>query len=167
MARLGRKTRLTPELQQAVCDNITAGLNQEDAAELAGVPSSTFYYWMRRGAAEQSRLEKSAKAKPNRDEAPFLEFLKAVKRAELEVKKACITGIRRAAEEHWQANAWLLERRYSKEFGQKILVRQQVEAELEDVLDRLERNLDPATFAQVIQIIADAGDGAAETADSD
>lgn len=167
MPRRGRRTLLTPELQQAICANIAAGLSQRDAAELAGVPSSTFYGWLQRGETERKRLEKSKRAKPKASEKPFMEFSEAVKKALLDYKKARITGIQQAAAEHWQANAWILERRFPNEFGQKILVRQQVVAELEDVLDRLERNLDPATFAQVIQIVADAGDGAAETADSD
>lgn len=163
----GRKTLLTPELQQAICDNITAGLNQEDAAEYAGVPLRTFYNWLQRGEREEKRLAQSPGAKPQPREAIFLQFWQAVKKARLDFKRTQIRNVKQAALQHWQASAWLLERRWPKEFGQQVLVRQQVVDELEEVLDRLERQLDPETFRRVAQIIADVGDGAAETADFD
>lgn len=150
----GRKTLLTPELQRAICDNITAGLNQQDAAELAGVPPSTFYYWLKRGELEQNRLAQAPRAKPRPKETPFLEFLESVKKAQIDFKLTQVKNVEQAAPQHWQASAWLLERRFPKEYGQQVLVRQQVERELEEVLDRLERRLDGATLATVLAVIA-------------
>lgn len=150
----GRKTLLTPELQQAICANITAGLNQQDAAELAGVPLTTFYNWLRRGELEQNRLAQSPRTKPRPRETVFLEFWKSVKKAQIAFKQTHVKNIEQAAPQHWQCSAWLLERRFPKEFGQRVLVRQQVERELEEVLDRLEQRLDGATLATVLAIIA-------------
>ncbi len=41
----GRKSKLTPELQQEIVDNLTLGCTVRDVCELAGLVESTFYRW--------------------------------------------------------------------------------------------------------------------------
>lgn len=150
----GRPTRLTSEIQKTICDNITAGLKPEDAAQYADVPRSTFYNWLRRGEAEGVRLASSIRAKPRVCEQPFLDFWNAIKKARLGFKRTHIMRVQVAGLEHWQASAWTLERCFPNEFGQKVLVQQRVAEELEAVLDRLEQQLDITAFAQVLRILA-------------
>lgn len=108
----GRKTKLTPETVKAVTDAIREGSTQDDAARLAGIARTTFYEWMN--------------AKP--------EFADAVQKAHADFKRAQVKAIRAAGirakkdahgevigtEGSWQANAWLLERKYPEDFGQRM-----------------------------------------------
>ncbi len=166
---MGRPTLLTPEVEKAICDNILLGLAAEEAAEMSGVSASTFYGWKRRGQLEATRLTRAPRAKARPKETPYLEFLQAVKKAQLEFKRTHVVRVQQAGREHWQASAWLLERRYPKEYGQKVLIEQQVREELEAAVDRLEQRLDPETFERVLAVLADNGDRerAAESAGGD
>jgi hypothetical protein len=49
MPRTGRVTKLTPVVQQAIVNAVTAGAPLVQAAELAGIDKSTVLEWMRRG----------------------------------------------------------------------------------------------------------------------
>lgn len=42
----GRKSKLTPTLQQEIVDNLTLGCTVRDCCELAGINTDTFYDWM-------------------------------------------------------------------------------------------------------------------------
>jgi hypothetical protein len=94
----GRPTNLTPEVHTAFVEAIKRCWYIETACALVGVGRSTVYGWMRRGRKET--------------EGPFAEFLDDVKKAAAEQEADCLDGIRLAGADHWQARAWLLERRY-------------------------------------------------------
>lgn len=113
---MARPTKLTPEVEKAICDAIRDGLTYQAAAEVSGIAVSTLNEWLK-------------------DERPrFIQFSEAVRRANAEAKKELLRRIREASRKDWRAAAWILERRFSDEYmprsqtdvtsgGEKIIVR--------------------------------------------
>lgn len=123
---MARPTKLTPERQEKICENIRLGMIYKRAALAAGISPSTFYSWKARGEEETS--------------SEYSEFLETLKKAEAEGEARHLTLIEDAAKgggqstetrevfkkgelveritvskpitPQWQAAAWLLERRY-------------------------------------------------------
>ena len=118
---MARPTKLTPDLIQEVCNWLKLGYYQEDAATMAGISSSTFYDWMRRGAEGQKALESGDSPLPDSPDVDmYLEFSEAVKKARAEAEGAHIRNIRKAADNGtWQASAWFLERSFPKKWGKR------------------------------------------------
>lgn len=46
---MGRATKLTPEVQDKVCQAVASGMHLHRAAKLAGIGERTFYRWMEKG----------------------------------------------------------------------------------------------------------------------
>lgn len=157
----GRNTILTSELQKRICENLMLGLSQQDAVTLAGVSESAFYEWLQRGRNEAERLRRSARAKPRAREAVFVEFAEAVKKAVAQSKRVLLGRIVDAGKTTWQADAWLLERRYPREFGQRVIVAQEVQRELEAALDVIGNVISSADYAAVLAALS-AADRTAE-----
>ena len=118
---VGRSTKYTPETVAEIVKAIREGCSQDDAALLAGVSRTTFYAWV--------------------SEKP--EFSDAVEKAHADFKRANVAAIRAAGmkakdgklDGSWQANAWLLERKYPEEFAQK----RQITVKLE-LVERLQKH---------------------------
>jgi len=106
---MGRRTRLTNKTRDTILKGIRLGLTHERAAQLAGITARTFYTW---------------KSKGEKGTAPiYIQFLQALKKAEVEGEAANIQVIVKAGQEGtWQAAAWLLERRHPERWArvQKI-----------------------------------------------
>jgi hypothetical protein len=62
----GRPTKLTPDVERAICANVALSIPDKYAAEEAGIDDSTFQLWMRRGREGR---------------APYAAFYRAVTRA--------------------------------------------------------------------------------------
>jgi len=107
----GRKTKLTKKLQKEVCGYIENGSSFKDACLLVNIDYSTFFTWRKDGNADIKNGESTPKA----------EFSKAVKKAEATFKIYHVQKITQASQQtnHWQASAWLLERKYPDEYGRK------------------------------------------------
>ncbi len=117
----GRRTKYTPDTVDAICEAIRNGSTQHDAAVMAGVGKTVFYEWY--------------SLKP--------EFAEAVEKAHADFKQKNVTAIRAAGiradktghlSGSWQANAWLLERKYPEEFGQRMTLK--LDPEQYEVLKR-------------------------------
>tara|TARA_R100000808_G_scaffold25028_1_gene60619 strand:+ start:5570 stop:6040 length:471 start_codon:yes stop_codon:yes gene_type:complete len=94
----GRKSKLTPELQEKFCEGISLGMTYRLACGYVGIGETTFYRWLQE--ADQGHTAQR-------------EFREAIKAAEATGAAHSLVVIRRAAEEgSWQASAWLLERRH-------------------------------------------------------
>jgi hypothetical protein len=78
-------------LKEALC----LGLNITDSCNIAGISRESFY----------KRIEENKK------------FKQVVEATQITCKKQCLRIIRDAAIKNWRAAAWLLERKYPKEFG--------------------------------------------------
>lgn len=117
----GRRTKYTPDTVDAICKAIREGSTQHDAAVMAGVSTATFHEWYN--------------GKP--------EFMEAIEKAHADFKQKNVTAIRAAGIRvdksgalagSWQANAWLLERKYPEEFGQRMTLK--LDPEQYEVLKR-------------------------------
>lgn len=103
----GRRTKLTPKVQERIINAVRAGLRYKEAAQVAGIDESTFYNWKKRGAQAKSGL--------------YFEFYQALKRAEAEGEFALIARIQQEASNGtWQAAAWILERRHPERWGRRM-----------------------------------------------
>lgn len=119
MAKTGRPTKLTSEIQNKIVTAIRAGNYIETAAAYAGISKNTLYDWLKRGAREKERLERNPRARIKKSEAPYVEFSDAVEKAMAEAEIRDVAIIAKAAEENWQAAAWRLERKYPERWGRR------------------------------------------------
>lgn len=91
MAKAGRKSRLTPELQRQLVRFLSQCATIQDACAVAGIDDSTFYKWQQRGRdawQQVSGMDDTAAALAAVPEAdrPFVEFFDAVTRAEAKAR---------------------------------------------------------------------------------
>lgn len=124
MAKRGRKSKLTPELQERICNYIENGYTVEQACALSGIGETTYYRWLQTG-----RKAKTGK---------YREFWEAVKKAEKIAESKYLAIITRAAvgdpekkvKGDWKAAAWYLERRNPQQFARRDFLRQDVNAKV-------------------------------------
>lgn len=115
-APLGRRTLLTPEVQEAIVTAVGVGAYLDDAASTAGIGPSTLHLWMATGRQARERSD-AGEALTDR-EALCLEFMEAVEKARADASLRNIHIIQRAAQEGtWQAAAWYLERTNPRKWG--------------------------------------------------
>jgi len=138
MAKRGRKTKLTPELQEKICNYIENGYTIEQACALAGINVATYYNWKKWG-----RQAKSGK---------FFEFFKAAETSEKVAEAKFLSTILKAAvgdpekkvKGDWKAAAWYLERKNPQQFARRDFLRQDVKAKVQEdvklsLLDELKK----------------------------
>jgi len=101
----GRKTKLTPEVQEKLLNVIRMGNYYEAACAYVGIDFSTFYRWMEKG-----KKSKSGK---------FCNFCKAIKKAEGDAEARIVAQWISKAPEDWRAAQAFLERRYPERWGKK------------------------------------------------
>lgn len=102
VARVGRKTKLTRQTADRILAILRAGGYDETACAAAGISRQCFWDWLRRGAA---------------GEAPYNVFADEVQRARAEGESRNVMLIASAAQNNWQAAAWLLERRHPERWA--------------------------------------------------
>jgi hypothetical protein len=103
--RTGRPTKLTPEIQDAICNVIQSGCFLETAAIMVGLDKTTLFRWLKRGAKEGS--------------GKFREFRTAIRKAMAHAEVRDLIKLQKAGDKNWQAIAWRLERRYPKRWGRR------------------------------------------------
>jgi hypothetical protein len=101
---MGRHTKLTPEVTEAVCRTLMAGVDIETACRREGISDGSYYGWRRRGIA---------------GEEPYASFLEATDRAMANVEVAVTSYILRDAKQDWKAGAWWL--RFRKTQGKQVV----------------------------------------------
>lgn len=110
MAKVGRKTKLTRELQAKFVRAIRAGNFIETAADYVGINPDTYYDWMRRG-----KLSGEA-------HAIYRDFRLAVTEARASAEIESVARIRLSGQNgNWKADAWFLERSYPDRWGRTRL----------------------------------------------
>lgn len=97
------KTKLTPEIQTRVVNLLRVGNFVEVAMEAVGISKETFYAWVKRGEEEGDGI--------------YFEFATSVKSARAQAEGRAVAVIAKAAEHHWQAAAWFLERSAPARWG--------------------------------------------------
>lgn len=117
MSKGGRPTKLTPEVQEKICNAIRAGNYYEAACAYAGIGYSTFRTWMIKG--EKARSGK------------YREFVEAIKKAEYEAEVRLVAQWQKHMPENWQAIATFLERRYPERWGRRLDLKQDIKQEVQ------------------------------------
>lgn len=99
---MARPTRLTEQVQNAVCDAIRHGATYQAAAEAAGIAYSTFNDW-------------------RKDQRPrYVKFSEAIMRANADAQLDLLAKILNKSDDDWRAAAWILERRFKNDFGAAV-----------------------------------------------
>jgi hypothetical protein len=99
---MARPTRLTPEVQEAVCEAIRHGATYQAASEAAGIAYATFNEWRK-----DSRLK-------------YVKFSEAITRANADAQLNLLAKIANQSDKDWRAAAWILERRFKNDFGAAV-----------------------------------------------
>lgn len=103
---VGRPSKFTPERRAAIIDAIAHRIPYEYAAEANGICEATLYDWLKTARVHHTQGIDS----------DYTKFSEAIKRVEM-------TRIREhsdmiaAKPKNWQADAWMLERRWHKHYG--------------------------------------------------
>lgn len=100
------KSKLTPELQEKFCDAIENGDSILGACGYVGIDESTYYKWMKKAEEAKGRSK-------------FVKFKECVDKAKAKALHNFEQVITRASTEHWQAAAWMLERRHPNMYGKR------------------------------------------------
>lgn len=117
----GRPSKFTEKRRNDIIDAISHRIPYELAAEANGISLSTLYEWFKIGREHQEQGIDSE----------YTVFSEALKRAEMQkVREHC--DMIAAKPERWQADAWLLERRWHKHFSSNAQL-----GELNQKLDQL------------------------------
>ena len=140
-----RKSKLTPEREQIILEEMESGSTQEMAAIFAGITEQTLYNWLKRGKEEEppddlddlpkKELIERARGhgikrinKMNKDqlihaiieaESIYHSFYMKFKRASAAGMKKHLQNLERHALEDWKVSAWILERRDPANFGNR------------------------------------------------
>ena len=118
----GRPTKFTPERCAAILDDIAHHIPYSLAAEANGIGEQTLYDWINHGIADRDAGIDSEFAK-------FSESIKKVQSNKIREHTSKINS----NVDRWQADAWLLERRWYKHFGANAQLNE-VNAKLDKLL---------------------------------
>jgi len=100
-----KNTKLTEEKIQLASKLIGAGNTVKTIYGALGVSKQTWYNWLDKGSKAKSGL--------------YRKLYEEVEKAESRAESRYVTIIAQAAEENWQAAAWMLERKYPERWGRK------------------------------------------------
>jgi hypothetical protein len=106
--KVGRPTKLTPEIHAIIVNAIAEGNYIETAAACAGISKETLHSWLRRGARSETGIHRR--------------FADDVNKATAKSEQEGIRNIRGAAArdaKHWTAEAWYMERRFGDRWSRK------------------------------------------------
>jgi hypothetical protein len=153
---MGRRTKLTPDVQKAICDGIRGGLTYEQAAIFAGIAERTFHNWRTKGEKAKSgiyhqfvqelkkanvdaraiHIQRISKASQGGAEVVETAVVEKKERDPVTGNEITVTVETRTTKKKalpvWQASAWILERRFPTEFGKHIKPQ---EADAKDPMD--------------------------------
>lgn len=101
--KVGRPSKLTPEVKKRLLDAIRAGNYYETACTYAGITYRTFRNWMERGEQAKS--------------GEFFQFFHEVTRAEAEAEVRLVAQWQAQAGQDWRAARDLLARRHPERWA--------------------------------------------------
>lgn len=103
-------------LGPTIVDLIRAGMRPSMAAQAAGISKSAVSGWVKRGSEEQWRIEQGEV--PTKLEAPYLEFVQSMMKAEAEAQAGLVVSwFREARQGDWKAAQAFLAKRWPDEWG--------------------------------------------------
>jgi len=101
----GRPPKFSEAIADEICRLVEVGNYLETAALCCGVGHTTVRRWLRDGKRQKTGQKH--------------EFWTAYKKAEGRAQGQALARIRRAGGEHWQAEAWFLERKWPDKWGRR------------------------------------------------
>lgn len=136
MAKRGPKTKLTPEVQEAIVAAIRSGNYACVACEYGGITTQTYYRWLRQGEEAKS--------------GRYRNFYLAIKKAEADAEVRIVAYWQKQIPENWQAARDFLERRFPerwrKQYTQEVTGKDGGPVEVTEVkrelLDKVNRLID-------------------------
>ena len=143
---MGRRTKLTPEVQDRILQAVRAGLRYREAALAAGIDERTFYNWKRRGEEAKSGI--------------YFQFFQSLKEAEARGELALLARIQAASQETWQAAAWILERRHRERWGRNneaVRVQAAFGADAVKQMSVGAGEFDDGSIANILVVLAETG----------
>jgi hypothetical protein len=103
---MARPSKLTPDIQKRIGDNIALGLTYALAASAAGITYKTFNDWMNKGKTEKSRN--------------YYQFYKYIHKCNADGALKLLERLNESAKAgNCQICMWILERRFSEDFGRR------------------------------------------------
>ena len=96
--------KLTPQLQTEIAKLLKLGCYIETACAMAGISRSTYYNWIN-------------KAKTSNRRNKYTLFMDAVTHAQACDEERLVRNIRLSSKGKWRASAWMLERRFTNNWG--------------------------------------------------
>ena len=98
-------SKLTPAVVATVLGNLAAGNYIETSCAAAGIVRATYYLWLDKAESDPDSV--------------YAEFAALAEKARAQAEAANLRIIRKAANDSWQAAAWLLERVYPERYGMR------------------------------------------------
>ena len=128
---MSHPSKLTNEIPQKIGDGVSLGLTYSLTANSAGVTYQTFNQWMSKG-----KTEKSGK---------YYQFYRYIQKRNADAAKALLERLHNAADAgNCQVCMWILERRFSEDFGRR---------------ENRKMNVVSENLNQNVEIIVKDGDG--------
>jgi len=171
---LGRTTKLTPELHQAIVNAVSAGVSLVEAAQFAGVGRSTVLEWLDRGTGQGRRqgtevyiafyaaVQKALAADTVRRVARIEQAGRGgavIYRKTTTHKDGSTSVEERLAQPDWAADAWHLERSKPDQWGRKdrVDLKVTIQQAAQKVADALGLTVDEV-LAEAQALLAEADD---------
>lgn len=142
--RPAHNCKLNLEVHKKVVEAIRNGASKEAAAGLVGVTQQTLHNWIAWGRRDHESDQQTK----------YRRLFEAVAKAESDLESESINRIRKAGSKHWQALAWLLERKYPDRYGQTHIINVKVKREVEELFEALRDGLTPDEFAKVVDVLS-------------
>jgi hypothetical protein len=102
-----RPSKLTPEIQHKIGENVSLGLTYSLAASAAGVTYQSLNSWLKRGQTEKS--------------GKYLEFFKSIQKCNADGALNILQRLNDSAKAgDTRICMWILERRFPDEFGRRV-----------------------------------------------
>jgi hypothetical protein len=126
---MARPSKLSPDITKRIGENISLGLPYSLAAEAAGITYQTFHEWHKKGKNSKS--------------GEYFDFYKFIQKCNADAAKKCLERLNEAAKAgNTQICQWILERRFSEDFGRRQYRKMDVVSESKN--ENIEINVDDA-----------------------
>jgi transposase len=107
--KIGRPSKLTPEVEARLLQALGTAAFKKTAAPYAGIGRSTLYRWLEQGEAD-------IEAGINSD---LRKFVERANKAEAEAELRLLAEITGAKSKNWRSAAWILERKHPNQWGRR------------------------------------------------
>lgn len=101
------RTKINQEFIDEACKLISHGMNNKDVCDMLMVSEKSFYHWRNQGDEDIKNGKMSIHRK----------FSESLKIAQTKFKAYHISQINKATSNDWKASAWMLERKFTNEYG--------------------------------------------------